>query len=49
MVVSFQVAISIGALVGGYVVDRYGASAPLTLTAILALSTIILALLQPRN
>jgi DHA1 family purine ribonucleoside efflux pump-like MFS transporter len=49
MVVSFQVAISIGALIGGYVVDRYGASAPLILTAILALSTIILALLQPRS
>ncbi|QSY97155.1 MFS transporter (plasmid) [Rhizobium bangladeshense] len=49
MVVSFQVAISIGALFGGYVVDHYGASAPLTLTAVLALSTIVLALLQPRN
>lgn len=49
MVVSFQVAISIGAVVGGYVVDNYGAAGPLTLTAILAASTVALALLQPRN
>lgn len=49
MVVSFQVAISIGAVVGGYVVDTYGAAGPLTLTAILAASTAALALLQPRN
>jgi DHA1 family purine ribonucleoside efflux pump-like MFS transporter len=49
MVASFQVAISIGALFGGYVVDYYGAAAPLTLTAVLAVSTIILALLQPRG
>ncbi|NKM14820.1 MFS transporter [Rhizobium laguerreae] len=49
MVVSFQVAISIGAVFGGYVVDHYGPTAPLTLTAMLALSTIVLALLQPRG
>ncbi|MBY3475992.1 MFS transporter [Rhizobium laguerreae] len=49
MVVSFQVAISIGAVFGGYVVDHYGPAAPLTLTAMLALSTIVLALLQPRG
>ncbi|TBZ07879.1 MFS transporter [Rhizobium leguminosarum] len=49
MVVSFQVAISIGAVFGGYVVDHYGPAAPLTLTAVLALSTIVLALLQPRG
>lgn len=49
MVVSFQVAISIGALFGGYVVDHFGASAPLTFTAVLAASTIVLALLQPRS
>lgn len=49
MVVSFQVAISIGAVVGGYVVDNYGAAGPLTLTAILAALTTGLALLQPRN
>ncbi|MET0171875.1 MAG: MFS transporter [Agrobacterium vaccinii] len=49
MVVSFQVAISIGAVVGGYVVDTYGAAGPLTLTAMLAASTAALALLQPRN
>ncbi|MGO4449986.1 MFS transporter [Phyllobacterium sp. TAF24] len=49
MVTSFQVAITIGAVAGGYVVDHYGATAPLTLTAILAASTAVLALLQPRN
>lgn len=49
MVVSFQVAITTGAIVGGYIVDTYGASAPLTLTAILAVVTTILALLQPRG
>jgi len=49
MVVSFQVAISIGAVFGGYIVDHYGAVGPLTVTAILAASTIALALLQPRN
>ena len=46
MVVSFQVAITAGAVLGGYAVDTYGASAPLTLTAILAASTVVLALLQ---
>jgi predicted MFS family arabinose efflux permease len=46
MVVSFQVAISIGAVFGGYIVDSYGATAPLALTAILAASTVALALLQ---
>lgn len=49
MVVSFQVAISIGAVVGGVVVDNYGAAGPLTLTAILAATTLALALIQPRN
>lgn len=49
MVVSFQVAISIGAVFGGYVVDHYGAVGPLTLTSILAASTFILALTQPRS
>lgn len=49
MVVSFQVAITTGAIVGGYAVDTYGATAPLTLTAILAASTVVLALLQPRT
>ncbi|MDO3431406.1 MFS transporter [Rhizobium sp. CBN3] len=49
MVVSFQVAISIGAVFGGYIVDHYGAVGPLTLTALLAASTVALALLQPRN
>ena len=49
MVVSFQVAISIGAVAGGYVVDSYGATGPLILTAVLAASTVVLALLQPRG
>jgi DHA1 family purine ribonucleoside efflux pump-like MFS transporter len=49
MVVSFQVAISMGAVFGGYVVDHYGAVGPLILTAVLAASTVALALLQPRN
>ena len=49
MVVSFQIAISIGAVFGGYIVDRYGAVGPLTLTAVLAVSTVALALTQPRG
>jgi DHA1 family purine ribonucleoside efflux pump-like MFS transporter len=49
MVVSFQVAISIGAVFGGYIVDRYGAVGPLTLSAVLAVSTVALALTQPRD
>ncbi|MER9520662.1 MFS transporter [Mesorhizobium sp. M0614] len=49
MVTSFQIAITIGAVVGGYVVDTYGATGPLTLTAILTASTAVLALLQPRS
>lgn len=49
MVVSFQVAISIGAVFGGYIVDHYGAVGPSTLTALLAALTVVLALLQPRN
>lgn len=49
MVVSFQVAISIGAVLGGYIVDHHGASGPLTLTAVLAVSTIVLALPRARG
>ncbi|AFL50931.1 DHA1 family purine ribonucleoside efflux pump-like MFS transporter [Sinorhizobium fredii] len=49
MVVSFQVAISMGAVFGGYIVDHHGASGPLVITAVLAASTIVLALLQPRS
>jgi len=49
MVVAFQVAISIGAVFGGYVVDNYGATGPLVLTAILAALTVVLAVLQPRD
>ena len=49
MVVAFQVAISIGAVFGGYVVDNYGAVGPLVLTAVLAALTVVLAMLQPRD
>ncbi|MGC0054080.1 MFS transporter [Ochrobactrum sp. MYb15] len=49
MVTSFQIAITIGAVVGGYVVDTFGATAPLTLTAVLAAATALLAILQPRS
>lgn len=46
MVVSFQVAISVGAVLGGYIVDSYGATAPLVITAVLAGLTVALALSQ---
>ena len=46
MVVSFQVAITLGAVIGGYVVDTYSATANMTLTAILAALTLLLALSQ---
>jgi DHA1 family purine ribonucleoside efflux pump-like MFS transporter len=49
MVVSFQIAISIGAVFGGYIVDHYGAVGPLTLTAVLAASTVALVSTQPRS
>jgi DHA1 family purine ribonucleoside efflux pump-like MFS transporter len=49
MITSFQIAITIGAVVGGLVVDSYGALGPVTLTAILATSTVVLAILQPRR
>ena len=49
MVVSFQIAITIGAVLGGYIVDTHGATGPLILTAVLAASTVVLALLQPRG
>lgn len=49
MITSFQVAITTGAVVGGYVVDTYGAMGPITLTAVLASSTVVLTLLQPRK
>ncbi|MCJ8519230.1 DHA1 family purine ribonucleoside efflux pump-like MFS transporter [Pseudorhizobium tarimense] len=49
MVVSFQVAITIGAVIGGYVVDTLGPTGPLSLTVLLALSTLLLAVLQPRD
>ncbi|MCF6370554.1 MFS transporter [Rhizobium halophilum] len=49
MVVSFQVAITIGAVIGGYVVDTLGPTGPLSLTVLLAASTLLLAVLQPRD
>lgn len=48
MVVSFQVAITAGALVGGYIVDTYSATANLMVTAILAALVLVLALVQPK-
>jgi len=48
MVVSFQLAIMIGALVGGYIVDSYSAVTNLVVTAVLATVTLVLALLQPK-
>jgi DHA1 family purine ribonucleoside efflux pump-like MFS transporter len=48
MVVSFQVAITTGALVGGYIVDTYSATTNMMLTAVLAALTLILALVQPK-
>jgi DHA1 family purine ribonucleoside efflux pump-like MFS transporter len=49
MVVSFQLAITSGAVLGGYIVDHYGASGPLTLTTVLAAATIFLALARTRS
>ncbi|KKC39846.1 ABC transporter permease [Devosia epidermidihirudinis] len=46
MVVSFQVAITLGAVIGGYVVDTFSATANMSLTAILAALTLLLALSQ---
>jgi len=48
MVVAFQLAIMLGAIVGGYVVDSFSASTNLMLTAALAGLTLILALLPRR-
>lgn len=48
MVVSFQVAIMTGALVGGYIVDTFSAVANMSVTAVLAAATLVLALLQPK-
>lgn len=48
MVVSFQVAIMIGASVGGYIVDTFSASTNLMVTALLAALTLLLALSQPK-
>jgi DHA1 family purine ribonucleoside efflux pump-like MFS transporter len=44
MVVSFQAAIMIGAIVGGYIVDTYSAVTNLIVTALLAALTLLLAL-----
>lgn len=48
MVVSFQVAIMIGALVRRYIVDTYWAVTNLMVTALLAGLTLVLALSQPK-
>jgi DHA1 family purine ribonucleoside efflux pump-like MFS transporter len=47
MVVAFQVAIMTGAIVGGFIVDTYSATANMLVTAVLAALTLLLALLQP--
>lgn len=49
MVVSFQLAIMIGAIVGGYIVDTYSAVANLMITTALAALTVVLALSQPKS
>lgn len=49
MVVCFQVAIAVGAVVGGYIVDGLSVAGPLTLAAILSALTLVLAILQPRS
>lgn len=49
MVVCFQVAIAVGAVVGGYIVDGVTVAGTLALTAVLAGLTMLLALLQPRS
>lgn len=46
MVVSFQVAITLGATIGGYVVDTFSATTNMSLTAICAALTVLLALSQ---
>lgn len=48
MVVSFQVAITLGATIGGYVVDTFSATTNMSLTAIFASLTALLALSQRR-
>jgi len=48
MVVSFQVAIMTGAIVGGYIVDSYSSVTNMMLTAALAALTLLLALSQRR-
>ncbi|HEY0031856.1 MAG TPA: MFS transporter [Devosia sp.] len=49
MVVSFQIAIMLGAMIGGYIVDSYSAAANLGVTALLATLTVALAVLQPKT
>jgi DHA1 family purine ribonucleoside efflux pump-like MFS transporter len=49
MVVSFQIAIMTGALVGGYIVDTYSAATNLMVTTLLAALTMLLALFQPKH
>lgn len=43
MVVSFQVAITLGAIVGGYIVGTFSATTNMTFTAIFAALTVLLA------
>ena len=49
MVVSFQIAIMLGAMIGGYIVDSYSAAANLGVTALLAALTVALAVFQPKS
>ncbi|MET3899789.1 DHA1 family purine ribonucleoside efflux pump-like MFS transporter [Devosia sp. UYZn731] len=49
MVVCFQVAIAVGAMIGGYIVDGYSVIGTVAFAAIMAALTMVLALLQPRK
>jgi DHA1 family purine ribonucleoside efflux pump-like MFS transporter len=49
MVVCFQVAIAVGAVVGGAIVDGYGVVGTVAFAAVMAALTMVLALLQPRK
>lgn len=49
MVVCFQVAIAVGAMIGGYIVDGYSVIGTVAFAAIMAALTMVLALLQSRK
>jgi DHA1 family purine ribonucleoside efflux pump-like MFS transporter len=49
MVVCFQVAIAVGAVIGGYIVDGYAVLGTLVFAAIMAALTTVLAVLSPRK